>query len=312
MTPPDEPLHTRVLMADLARAHYLDGRSKIELSEQFGVNRFQIARLLERAREVGIVTIEVHDPRVPRSADEQRLADVLGVDSVRIVGGAETSASDVARLGGSVLDEIANVLRPGMTLGISWSRTLDSAAHLLATLPRCTVVQLTGAFEIAAGGTFRRLLAQLDRRSDVTAYPLYAPLLVDRIETADDLRRQPVVAAALQRADALDVAVVAIGAWQRGESAVWDRASPGLREACAHAGAVAEFSGLFVGENGHTVSTPLDGRVIGVTMEQLRGARHVIGFAAGAARADAVRAASRSGVFSTLVVDTALADALLS
>lgn len=147
---------------------------------------------------------------------------------------------------------------------------------------------------LAAGGTFRRLLAQLDRRSDVAAYPLYAPLLVDRVETADDLRRQPVIAAALQMAGALDVAVVAIGAWKAGESAVWDRTSPSLRAACADAGAVAEFSGLFVGADGETVSTPLNRRVIGVTMEQLRSAQTVIGFAAGAARADAVRAAART------------------
>lgn len=68
-------------------------------------------------------------------------------------------------------------------------------------------MRLTGAFETAGGGTFRWLLAQLDRRSGITTYPLYAPLVVDRIETAQDLRRQPVVADALARADSLDIAV---------------------------------------------------------------------------------------------------------
>lgn len=89
-------------------------------------------------------------------------------------------------------------------------------------------MQLTGAFETAGGGTFRRLLAQLDRCSGITTYPLYAPLVVDRIETARDLRRLLLVADAQARADSLDIAVVSIGAWRPKESAVWEKVSPGI------------------------------------------------------------------------------------
>lgn len=305
-----EPLRLRVLMADVARAYYVENRSKVEIAAELGISRFQIARLLESARASGIVTIEVHDPRVPLSPREQLLADRLGVSTVRIVGDAPAPELHVERVGGAVLDQLAETIRAGMTVGLSWSRTLDTAAHLLAALPPCTVVQLTGAYETAGGGTFRRLLAQLDRRSGVTTCPLFAPLVVDRAETAADLRRQPVVADALERANALDVAAVSIGAWRPGESAIWEKVAPSTREACTAAGAVAEFSGLFLGADGHSVRTPLDGRIIGVTLPQLRSARHVIGFATGTARAEAVVAAARSSIFSSLVLDVDLAQAV--
>src|SRR4051794_31086640 len=51
-----------VLTASIARRYYLDGRSKIEIAEEFGLNRFKVARLLEAARESGLVRIEIRHP----------------------------------------------------------------------------------------------------------------------------------------------------------------------------------------------------------------------------------------------------------
>src|SRR5918994_6662202 len=48
-----------VLTASIARRYYLDGRSKIEIAEEFGLNRFKVARLLDQARESGLVRIEI-------------------------------------------------------------------------------------------------------------------------------------------------------------------------------------------------------------------------------------------------------------
>jgi DNA-binding transcriptional regulator LsrR (DeoR family) len=99
---------------------------------------------------------------------------------------------------------------------------------------------------------------------------------------------------ALAHAEALDLAVVAIGAWMPGESAVWEKVTLEVQQACTRAGAVAEFSGTFLDARGAAAQTPLDGRVIAVGLPQLRAARRVIGFAHGPGRATALRAAAAS------------------
>src|SRR4029453_12581218 len=48
-----------VLMASIARRYYLEDRSKTEISEEFGLSRFKVARLLDAARESGLVRIEI-------------------------------------------------------------------------------------------------------------------------------------------------------------------------------------------------------------------------------------------------------------
>src|SRR3954453_22649166 len=51
------PAHL-VLMASLARGHLIQGRSKIELAAEFGLSRFKVARLIDEARDSGLVRIE--------------------------------------------------------------------------------------------------------------------------------------------------------------------------------------------------------------------------------------------------------------
>ena len=51
-----------VLMASVARSHYVEGRAKTEIAQQFGISRFKVARLLELARDTGLVRIEIDRP----------------------------------------------------------------------------------------------------------------------------------------------------------------------------------------------------------------------------------------------------------
>src|SRR5699024_1308913 len=50
------------LKVALAAEHFLDGHSKVELARRHGLSRFQVARLLDEAREEGIVRIQIVDP----------------------------------------------------------------------------------------------------------------------------------------------------------------------------------------------------------------------------------------------------------
>src|ERR1700760_4592899 len=51
-----------VLAARVARQFYLDGVSKVDIAERLGISRFRVARLLDSAREAGMVHIEIGLP----------------------------------------------------------------------------------------------------------------------------------------------------------------------------------------------------------------------------------------------------------
>src|SRR5246127_2428215 len=51
-----------VLAARVARQFYLEGVSKIDIADRLGISRFRVARLLDSARETGMVRIEIGLP----------------------------------------------------------------------------------------------------------------------------------------------------------------------------------------------------------------------------------------------------------
>ncbi|MCE3246069.1 MAG: hypothetical protein K0S72_2197 [Arthrobacter sp.] len=298
------------LLARISSEYYLENRSKVEIAGTYNVSRFQVARLLAEARERGIVEIKVHFPSRVSAADIRRIESVLGIREVIV---ADTTGDAIQARGILAKAAAAEVSRQAPadgTLGISWSRTLDVASRLVRELPRCDIVQLAGALPAEGDSNPLELIQRLGHLSGGLTWPLWAPLVVEDPTTAAGLRRQPEIAGALAKADSLDLAVVAIGAWKPGTSTVWERADAEVREAAVEAGAVAECSGRLLNAAGVPVESGLDEQIIAVTIKQLQRTPKVIAVAQGEARAEAVLAVAKAGFVTTLIVDAPLAQAI--
>ena len=298
------------LLARISTEYYLENRSKVEIGSSYGVSRFQVARLLTEALEKGIVEIKVNFPSRVSAADIRRIESWLGIGEVVV---ADTNG-DVIQARGILAKaaavEISRQAPAGGTMGISWSRTLDVASRLVRDLPRCDIVQLAGALPTDGDSNPLELIQRLGHLSGGLTWPLWAPLVVEDPTTAAGLRRQPEIAGALAKADSLDLAVVAIGAWKPGTSTVWERADAEVREAAVEAGAVAECSGRLLNAAGVPVESGLDEQIIAVTIKQLQRTPKVIAVAQGEARAEAVLAVAKAGFVTTLIVDAPLAQAI--
>nr|WP_231366377.1 sugar-binding domain-containing protein [Zhihengliuella flava] len=295
-------------MADIATAYYLHNTSKVEIAKEHNISRFQVARYLDEALRDGIVTITVHRPW-QSAIDAVALAAALGVDAVDIAEASPGSSAReaVAERAAATLMEVA---QQGNTLGVSWSRTLNLMTQHLGRLPECDVVQLAGDLRVGPDGGSGALIHRLGAAAGGTTWPLPAPLIVESAELAESLRRQPEISGAQAKADHLDVAMVAIGTWAHGGSTVWTRLTEEERERIAAAGAVAEVSGRLLTAEGAPLDAGLDGRVVSVTLDQLRHATTTIAVASGAANAEGVLAALRAGFTQRLVIDGELAAAL--
>ncbi|ALE07441.1 hypothetical protein AL755_21400 [Arthrobacter sp. ERGS1:01] len=304
-----DPTHEE-LLADIGQAYYLDNRSKVEIATDHGISRFQVARLLDEARAEGIVHIEIRHPNKGVDVDAVALAAALGVSRVVVVKTVPDEFQQRDLQARAAADELMREARAGMTVGISWSRTLDLAARHVDQLPTCNVVQLAGALPVPGGGNPLELVQRLGRVAQGKTWPMWAPLVVDSAATANGLRRQPEIADAMRMADSLDLAVVAIGAWGPNLSTVWDRVDNAVRQDGLNHGAVAECSGRLITADGHPVKSELDPRILSVTVPQLRRTPRVIAVAQGSARAEAVRACIAADIVHTLVLDEELAVAL--
>lgn len=301
------------LMLDAARRYYWDDQSKVQIAKDLGISRFQVARLLQEARRTGLVRIEIGSPGHVDEELSNKVAEELGIDRAVVVEADPTSPQATFDLVGAALAaEVENTVREGARLGIAWSRAAPAMARELRRLQRCVVVQLSGAIYPPAS-----LPGSVEVTRDVAAaaggeaHILYAPLVVPDVDTAAGLRRQPEIAATLAMADRLDVAVLSVGAWVPGASAVYELLHDHERDELQTIEVQGEVSGRLLGVDGAAITSPLDERVIGATLDQLRSADRIITTSSGAERAAATAAAARAGLVHTLIIDDVLARALL-
>ncbi|WP_269854881.1 sugar-binding transcriptional regulator [Streptomyces sp. RPT161] len=305
-----------VQAAAMARRFYLEGKSKIQIAEEFGVSRFKVARVLESALERDLVRIEI---RVPAELDAER-SDALraryGLRHAVVVESPDGQASDAPdpeNLGAVAAGLLGELVNEGDVLGLAWGRSIITMANALDRLPPCTVVQLTGVYD---AGTAERGSVEAVRRAAAVsggeAHPMYAPMVLPDAATAAALRKQTGIAAAMSYFDKVTVAVVSIGSWEPRVSTVYDALSDAERKHYADLGVAAEMSSHLFDADGRRVGPDLRERCITVDADRLRRVPEVVAIAGGMRKAQAVGAVLRSGLVTSLVTDTAAADHLLN
>ncbi len=131
------------LAVHIARQYFLEDKSKVAIADELGLSRFKVARLLDRARSEGIVTIKIANPDQFDRDLSARLASDLGVPNVLVTDPVlPTSAlADVAALAAA---HLRTVVTADGVLGVAWSRATRALSEQLAGLPPCTVAQLCG------------------------------------------------------------------------------------------------------------------------------------------------------------------------
>jgi DNA-binding transcriptional regulator LsrR (DeoR family) len=310
-TGPAEAVH----IASVARRFYVQGRSKLEIADEFGVSRFKVARILDAARESGLVRVEFDLPAPVDLTLSDEVRSAYGINRAMVLERAatkETRPELRRRIGALAADLLAEIVTPDDVLGLSWARSVNVMAEFVHSLARCPIVQLCG---VQAGVDSRDRSVETVRRvaavSGGDAYPIFGPLVLPDRRTTEILRRQPGIAETFAQFGSLTKAVVSIGSWQANESTVYDAIGDGERATIAKRGAKAEVAARLFDADGSPLSTGLAHHVLAISTEDLLAVPEVIALGYNPPKAEAVDAVLRSGMVSTLITDPDTAEILL-
>ncbi|GII22700.1 sugar-binding transcriptional regulator [Planosporangium mesophilum] len=303
-----------VLTASVARRYYLDGKSKVEIADEFSLSRFKVARLIQTALTAGIVRIEIGYPGTIDVELSGRLQTRYGLRHAVVVDTLEEDAVSLHRnLGEAAADLLTEIVTPDDVLGLAWARSVAAMTVALTRLAPVPIVQLTGALARAeTDDSSIDLVRAAARVSGGPAHFFHAPLVVPNAATARAMRKQPEIARAFGLFGSVTKAVVGVGRWAAGQSTIYDAAEERDRKLMRRLGTCAEISGVTINAEGQPVHAGLSERMIGISAPELRAIPEVIAIAYGVAKAPAARAVLRSGLVSGLVTHTTLATALLA
>jgi DNA-binding transcriptional regulator LsrR (DeoR family) len=289
--------------------YYEQSASQQEISVRLGVSRPTVSRLLQRARDLGIVRIEIVAPYVDQQAVEL-LRQRLGLRALHVAPGRSDEADPGPLLAGPfgmALD--AADLTSGDVVVASWGRAVYSVSRMIRrTLPGVVVAPAMGG-NASDRPWFQpnEIVRALSRSLGARPVYLNAPALVSS-SLVEPLRGELGIREVVRLWDQSKVALIGVGAWPKPDpsyaAAGFPVEDPSLRDAV---GDVAGWSFTVDG----TIVEMHDERVLfGITPAQIRAIPHVICFAGSANKARAAIGAARAGLINVLVTDATTARAI--
>jgi DNA-binding transcriptional regulator LsrR (DeoR family) len=307
-----DPRAARQLLAEVARLYYLRDVPKVEIARHLGLSRFKVARLLDQARQQGVVSITIQGAAPVDAALSDRLSQHWGLRATVVNAGDGAEAEVRRRVGQATAELFMDTAQAGQTVGLAWGRTLTAMTDYLTRLPTVSVVQLIGAGTADLNESPVELVRRTCLSTGGQAYPIIAPAMVGDARGLAALKSNPDVRAAVTLFDSLDIAFIAIGSWDPPASQIRPALAPADQQRLDQLGVCAEVAGMFFDADGAVVAEDFSQRYLSISPAQLRRVPRLFAAAGGRVKLRAVAAVVKSGLITDLVTDHSLAEAALT
>jgi len=303
-------------LVQVAHLYYEQNLSQQQLADKLGVSRSLIALYLKRAREQGIVKIEINDPQDTCEDLAFVLKAKCNLSRVVVVPSSHNSASLTRRsIAGALARYLETSLKDGDCLGVGFGRTMAELADLLVpTKPRrIDVVPLVGESSSGLIGTYSQVnlhVLKIAGNFNGTPHFILTPLMVQSKELRDMLIADESIHSTVGYWDHLTHICVGIGTLPPALGEVVYIGNENL-SGFSGLGGVGDVCSRYFDSTGKFIDSQIYDRLIGIGAAQLRKPEHFMAVASGAEKAKAAVSLVRSHLVTDLFVDEELARAIL-
>lgn len=303
------------ILVEAARLYYEHDFSQQQIAYKLGISRPSVSRILHKAREQGIVKIEIKDPSDKGIRIENDLKKKYDLKKIFVVPEDDNIAVVKERLGQAAYRMLNEIITDDIILGISWGTTMQEVARQSARkmMKNLTVVQLNGGVSKAALDTHASEIAQtLGEKFQATPYLLPLPAIVDSPRVKKVILSDKNIARTLDLGKRADIAMYTIGLFNRESVLVKaDYFEKQEIKSLLKNGAIGDICSRIVDHDGNICSQTLNARTIGIEQKDLLKKPYAIAVAGGKEKLPAIRAAIRGNWFNCLITDSWISNELL-
>jgi len=308
---PDQDRQSILVRA--AWLYYKDRLTQAAIAERLFVSRATVGRLLDAARDEGIVRFEINADYLAAFELSGRLRERHGLaDAIVVPRASSAEAPDRIneRVAAAGAEYVRRFLKPGAVIGVSWG---DTVTRLLLALPRESLEGVTIATVAGGINAYIRQISALSTNGvneHLLAIP--APLIASSATIAAALRQDASVTSVLQLAEGAVATLTGIGSSLSVASSVRSGLfSQEQVDQFRAIGAVGDMLGEWFDASGAALVGAASDRKIGMGIDQLRQMPNVVGVAGGMDKVEAIIGALRGGYLDVLVTDEDVAERLL-
>jgi DNA-binding transcriptional regulator LsrR (DeoR family) len=306
------------LLVKVSKMYYLDGLKQEDIARQIGISRSLISMILTEAKESGIVEITVRDPFLSDEHLSGLLASTYpGTDFFVVPTSSRDPEAQRKLVAQRSADILANIVKKGETVGLAWGRTSYELVHAFqpqeSALELSVIPLIGGSHQTAPYFHINEMVRLLAEKAGGAPSFIHAPALANDRAERDMYFNSSSMKAILQAWRSMDILVSGIGAIPQGDTV--DRETyAGEHEVFTHLkspDAVGDICARYFDRAGEFIVDDYYQRIVGVPVEELRGARNNIIMASGTDKAEAIAGVLRTGMVRTMVLDEQTAKSAL-
>lgn len=305
-------------LVNIARLYYEHNYTQQMIAEKTGFSRPYVSKLINEARESGIVEIKINDPNMAESQIERELREKFGLKKVIV-----TPVSD--RPGENMLNKLSNALSRYLNIivedndiiGVSWGTTLylcSANLKVFEEVKNIRVVQMCGAISMTDKDIYASEIPK--KFADAfkgTPYLLPLPAVVDDIKVKNAIIKDKNINEILDMGKKANIALYSVGIFDYNRTL--SRAgyvSDEKVDELLKKGAVGDMCSRIINIDGQICDEELDGRTIGIELDDLKEKKYSIAVAGGINKARCIHAALNGGYANVLITDEDLARELIT
>ena len=308
------------LIIQVVEKYYVEQLTQSQIAKQIGVSRSTISRMLSRARDEGIVRIQIVYPQVRHTSIEADLRKRFNLSETIVIAlPKQVLEEDELRswVGIQAAPFVNQMIQSKMVIGVGRGRTLAELAFGLSkTTNGCydiKIVQLLGDIDIHYSPTRSTEITRLLSESyNGEAYYLNAPALVADVNLGMTLMRSSTIQQVTKFYDSLDFAMAGVGALHNSPLVLSGLLRTSDIRKLAKAGAVGDICGHFYDINGNLLDHVYSGISIGISWDQLHNCNKLLVTATGSDKVKPLLGLLRTGMIDILITDEQTAQKLLS
>lgn len=308
------------LIARVAQMYHVEKQRQADIAKHLRISQATVSRMLKKAQEEEIVRTTVVSPSGTYADLEAGLRSRFGLSEAIVVECTEDrDAAIMARIGEAAAHFVEATLQADEIIGVSsWSETIlrmvENIHPMKSGKAKYVVQTLGGMGNPTVQMHANQLTTRLAKLTGAEAHVLSAPGVAQSREAKLVLVGDPFIRETMDLFARITLAIVGIGAVEPSGMLARSGNVFSSRElaAVAEAGGVGDMTLRFFDTDGKFVKTPLDDRVIGITLEELAKVDRVIALAGGKSKTEAIRGALNTGIVDLLITDKFTAERLVT
>ena len=293
----DEINHEEMLMTKITWFYYIENMTQQKISELLAISRARVIKLLEKARQTGMVQFKIRENRSIRMKIERDLVSKYGLVDAFI------SATNESEIPGVIAKTAAMYIsgRIGENgiINMGFGATTGAVLNELAKISEMTItcVSLTGGVNCYLPNVQSSIF-----NAKLKLIPF--PLVVASKEIAEAIKNEPSLDELTRMTRLASVSVVGIGSMSDNATVV----DSGIltkndMQYIKMRGAVGDILCQFIDKDGELIKTSIDERLISTPLNTLKELDNVVGVAAGISKVEAIKAALKRKCLDVLITD---------